>query len=101
MIKVIEINPANGEVPQLFDSGSRFDMREDRRLRLKGERDESSEAMSLVLEVAKLPEMINALLERFDVPVKHRGCAAASHLVPDAVDIQPFLSAFLSAAKFV
>src|SRR2546423_3913558 len=45
--------------------------------------------------------MIHALLEGFDVPVKHRAGAASTHFVPDAMDIQPFLGAFLSATKFV
>src|SRR2546421_236370 len=45
--------------------------------------------------------MIDALFDRFDVAVKHGAGAAAAHVVPDAVDIEPFRRALLTAAKFV
>ena len=76
-------------------------MGENCRLGLEREGDEAGEPMRFILKLAKLPEVIDALLERFDMTVEHRGRAASSHVVPDAVHIQPFGRALLPSAKLV
>src|SRR5436190_23080730 len=45
--------------------------------------------------------MIDALFERLNVPVKHRTGAAAAHLMPDAMHLEPFLGRFFAPANFV
>ena len=39
--------------------------------------------------------------KRFDLPVKHRACAAAAHRMPGAMDVEPFGGGFLAAANLV
>src|SRR2546423_13538193 len=43
--------------------------------------------------------MIDALLECFNVAVKHRASAAAAHSMPGAMNIQPFLGGFFAATN--
>src|SRR5215467_13556446 len=45
--------------------------------------------------------MIDALSERLDVTIEHRAGAAATHLMPDAMDIEPFGSCFFAATDLV
>src|SRR2546423_10274779 len=45
--------------------------------------------------------MIDPLLESFDVTVEHGAGAAPAHLVPDAMNIEPFCGTLLAAANLV
>src|ERR1700757_1799602 len=45
--------------------------------------------------------MIDALSERLDVTIEHRASAAATHLMPDAMDIEPFGSCFFATTDLV
>ena len=76
-------------------------MGQDGGIRLEGERDEAGEPVGFILQFPELAEMIDAVLESFDMTVEHRAGAAASHVVPNAVDIEPFLGALLAPAEFV
>jgi hypothetical protein len=101
VIEVIEINPAHRQVAKLLDGCGRLHVRENGRLRLEGERNEASEPAGFILHLPQLAEVVDALLERLDMPVEHGAGAAATHLVPDPMDIEPFGGAFLAAAKLV
>ena len=76
-------------------------MGEHRRLRFEGERNEAGKAAGFVLQLAQLAQMIDALLERLDVAVEHRAGAAAAHLMPGAMHLEPFLGGFFAAADLV
>src|SRR5438105_4849560 len=67
-------------------------------LRLEGKWNKSSEATGFILQLPQLPQMVDALSQRFDVSVKHRTRAPAAHAVPNPMNIEPFGSGFLSAA---
>ena len=41
------------------------------------------------------------MLDLLDVSVEHRAGAAASHLVPGAVDLEPFRGSLLAPAQFL
>src|SRR2546421_4089557 len=101
MIEVIEVDPAHREIAQLFHRRGRFQMRENGRVRLERERNEAGESTGLILQFTKLAKMIDALLERFDVAIKHGAGAAAAHVVPDAVNVEPLRGALFPPAKFV
>src|SRR5437764_1694767 len=93
MIEVIEINAAARQVAKLLDGRGGFYVGEDGGLRFKGEWDEPGESMRLVLQLAEQAQMLHPLLERLDMTVEHGARAAAPHLVPDAMHIEPFFRA--------
>src|ERR1051326_1559046 len=101
MIDIIEVNTTDCEITKLLDRRRAFDVSEHCRLWFKSERNESAESARFVLELAKLPQMIDPLLERFDVAVKHRAGTATAHLMPRPVHFQPFLGRFLAPANSV
>src|SRR3981081_3151066 len=101
MVDVIKIDAADGKIAKLFESRRRLDVCKDGGLRLESEWDEAGEAASFVLELAQLAQMINTLLERFDVTVKHCARAMAAHCVPGAMHVEPFLRSFFAAANFI
>ena len=70
----------------------RRQMRVERVLRMKRQRDETLEAAGLVLQFAQSDQMIHAFFERLDVTVKHRRVRTNSHLVDSPRDFQPSLS---------
>ena len=45
--------------------------------------------------------MVHTLFERFDMAKEHRAGRATAHLVPNPVDLQPFLRAFFAPAKLI
>src|ERR1700736_1810682 len=99
MIDIIEINPAHGEVTQLLDGRSAFDVSEHSRLRFKRERNKAAKAYRFVLKLTELSQMVDAMFERLDVAVEHRASAATAHPMPDPMDIEPFLGRLLTAAN--
>src|SRR5438128_972306 len=98
MIDVIEINAADGEVTKLLNRGGGFDVRQDRGLRFERKRNKTGETAGLILQFAQFAQMVNAMSQGLDVPVEHGAGAAAAHLVPSAVNIEPFRGRFFSAA---
>src|SRR4051812_30248402 len=71
MVDVIQINPAYREVTQLFNGRRGLDVRKDGRLWFESEWNEAGEAAGLVLELSKLPQMIDSLRQRLDMAVEH------------------------------
>ena len=45
--------------------------------------------------------MIDTLLQRLHMTIKHGRRAAPAHPVPDAMDLKPLLRAFFPAANFI
>src|SRR5229473_4426014 len=76
-------------------------MGENSRLRLKRERNKSSEAAGLILQFTQLAEMIDAMCMGFHMAVKHGARAAPAHLMPDAVNIEPLRSGFFTATNLI
>jgi hypothetical protein len=70
-------------------------------LRLVGEGDERGEAVRFVLQLAQAAQVVDAVRHGLDVAVEHGAGAALAHLVPGAMDLEPFLGAFLAAANLV
>src|ERR1700731_541175 len=99
MIDVIEINAADGEIAKLLNRGRAFDMSQHCRLGLEGERDKAAEAGGFILKLAKLSQMIDTLLEGFNVAIKHGASAATTHPMPGPVNVEPFLGGFFAAAN--
>src|ERR1043166_7205742 len=99
VVDIIEINPTDGEIAQLFNRRGAFDVSEHGCLRLECERNKTAETAGFILELAQLPQMIDALFESLDMTVKHRAGAAAAHFVPGAMNIEPFLGRFFAAAN--
>src|SRR5262245_58719364 len=66
--------------------------------RIKREWDEALKTVRLVLLLAKLDEMIDAIFNRLDVPVKHRRIRFQSRGVKFSLQLEPALGiAFVSA----
>ena len=101
MIDVIQIDPAEREIAQLFNRRGAFDMSEHGRLRFKRKRNETAEAAGFILQFAQLAQVIDALFECFDVTVEHRAGAASAHAMPGPVNIEPFLSGLFATADLV
>src|SRR5437868_3065740 len=76
-------------------------MRQHGCLRLKRKRDKAGETSGFILQFAKLTQVIDPLLQRFDVTVEHRTRTAAAHSVPCPVSIEPFLGRLLAAANLI
>ena len=70
-------------------------------VRFVGERHERGEAVRFVLQFAQPAQVVDPLRRRLDVAVEHRAGAPLAHLVPGAVDFEPFLGALLAAANLV
>ena len=64
-------------------------MRENGGLRLKGKGNETGEPASFILELAQLPQMIDPMGQGFNMAVEHGAGAAAAHLMPGAMDLEP------------
>src|SRR5437773_4987228 len=101
MVDVIQINAADGEITKLLKRRHAFYVREHRGLRFEGKRDKTGKATGLVLQLAELAQMIDAMSRRFDVPVEHGTRATAAHFVPGAMNIEPFGSGFFPTANCV
>jgi len=63
MIDVIEINAADSKIAKLLNAEAGLTVREHRSLRFEGERDKSGEPVGLILQLAQLAQVINALSE--------------------------------------
>src|SRR5262245_44369656 len=103
VVDIVEINTAHCEVTQLLKRGGALDVGENPvRLRwLECKRNKPREPAGLILQLPQLAQMISAMGKRFDVSVKHRACAAATHRMPGAMHVEPFSGRFLSAADLV
>src|SRR5580704_8321235 len=101
MIDVIEINPTDGEIPQLFDGRGAFDVSEHGRLRFERKWNKAAEPTGFILKPPKLPQMVDAMFERLNVTIEHRAGAAPTHLMPGSVDIKPFFGRLLPTANAV
>src|SRR5205807_8246320 len=76
MVDVIEVNAADCEIAKLLNRGRAFDMGKNCRLRLESAWNKPATPAGFVLKLTKLPQMIDALLKRFYVTIKHAGPAA-------------------------
>ncbi len=101
MVDVIEVNATDGQITKLLNRRSRLYVREHGRLRFESKWNKPGEATGLILQLAQLVQMIDAMRERLDVPVKHGAGASATHFVPGPVDVEPFGSGFLAATDFI
>src|ERR1043166_2877136 len=45
--------------------------------------------------------MIDSMLDRLNMSIEHCSSASSTHSMPDAMNIQPFLSAFLSTTDLI
>src|ERR1700730_4178026 len=99
MIDVIQINSADCEIAKLIDGRSTFDVSEHGGLWFKRERDEAAKAARFILKLPKLSQMVDALLESFDVAVEHRARAAATQSVPNSMNVEPFFGGFFAATN--
>jgi len=97
VIEVVQISPAYGQRAQRVEARGRMLDGDRVVLRLVGQRDESNEPARLVLKRAKLPQVVHAVGERFDVAEEHRAGAAPAHAMPGAVHVEVFLGALLPA----
>src|SRR6516225_5106847 len=72
-----------------------------RGLRYEGERNKPGKSACLILEFAQLPQVIDSLLDRFDMSKQHRAGTAPPHFMPDSVYLFPFFGSFLAAADLI
>src|SRR5947207_2704346 len=86
--EVIEVNAADRDRAQGIVTGGRNTYGDFVVVRLIGERDKSGEAACLRLKVAQLPEMIDPVCQRLDMPKEHGASAAPAHLMPGPVHVQ-------------
>ena len=101
MLDVVQVNAANRQIAKLLKRGSWFYVRKYSGLRFESKGNEPGKPAGFVLQFAELSQMIDALRKRFDMPVEHGACAAAAHLMPRPVDVEPFLGSFFPTANLV
>src|SRR4051812_22043427 len=65
------------------------------------EGNEAGETAGLVLQLTEPPQMLNPMSIRFDMPEKHRRSAAHTHVVPQPMHLEPFISALLATADLL
>ena len=71
------------------------------RFRHESKRDKAGKTAGFILQLAKLAQVIDPLLNGLDVPKQHGASAATTHLVPDSMDFLPFFGGFFPAANLV
>jgi len=101
MLDVVQVNAADGKIAKLLKRGSWLYVREHGGLRFESKGNEPGKTAGLVLQLAQLAQMIDALGQRFNVSVEHGARAAAAHLMPRPMDVEPFLGGFFPAANLV
>src|SRR6266571_9422484 len=101
MLDVVQVNAANRQIAKLLKRGSGFYVRKDSCLRFESKGNEPGKTAGLILQLAQLAQMIDALSKRFDVSVEHCARAAAAHSMPRPMDVEPFLGSFFPAANLV
>ena len=82
VIEVIEVDPTDGQVAKLIQTGSRFDVLQLGRFRHESKRNKPGKSPGFILQLTKLSQMINAMFNGFDVPEEHCASAASTHLMP-------------------
>src|SRR5436190_19166694 len=101
MVNVIEVNATDGKIAKLLERRSRFDVSEHGCLRFKSKRNESGKAPCFILQFAQLPQVVDPLWQRLNVSIEHRASAAATHIVPGPMNIQPFRGAFFAVTNLI
>lgn len=103
VVDVVEVNAAHREIAQLLKCGSALDVAKYSvgLCWLECKRNKSSKPAGVILQLTQLAQMISPMRKRFDLPVKHRACAAAAHRMPGAMHFEPFGGGFLAAANLV
>ena len=96
VVDVVEVEAGNGDGPQLVIPAGRVLDGHPVVVGLIGQGDEARESAAAVLLAPQLVQVIHAVFQRLDVAVEHGAGAAASQLVPGAVDAQVLLAAFLA-----
>src|SRR5258708_2188494 len=96
VLEIVEEEPADGEIPEVIETGRRRPLPSelDSKLvvvRVISERNVGEEAVGLVLEIAKHREMLNSVLNGLDVSVKHRAVRSNPEPVRGPMDIDPVL----------
>lgn len=94
---IIEVEAADGEGAEGVGAGGGAADIELVIFGLVGEGDEAGEALGLVLQLAEVVEVIDAVFERFEVAVEHGAGATTAELVPLLVEVEPFLGGFFAA----
>jgi hypothetical protein len=82
VVEVIEIDSTDGQVAKLIQTGGRFDVLQLGCFRDESKRDKPGKSPGFILQLAQLPQMIDAMLNGFDVPEEHCAGAAPAHLMP-------------------
>ena len=88
---VVEIEPGDGLRPEVFERTGRRDVPQVGVLRLQRPADEGGEAVGFVLQLPQAVQGFDALGQGFYVAEHHGGGGTAAELVPDAVDLEPFV----------
>ena len=101
MVDVVQIDAADSKIAQLLERRRGFDVGENRGLWFESEWHKAGEAAGFILQLAKLPQMIDAVGECLDVAVEHGAGAAAPHVVPGAMDLEPFFCALIASTNLI
>src|SRR5436190_15187859 len=99
MVEVIEVNPTHRNGPKRVEPARGVFDGDFVVFRMIGQRNEADEATRLILKVAKAVKVVDAVAQGFDMPVEHGTCAAPSHAVPGAMNVQILLGGFLAAGN--
>src|SRR5713226_533750 len=93
VLEIVEYQPRRGDVAQIGVTGRLRNERERGVVRMKSKRDKRHKAMRLVLQLAQLDEVIDALFFRFHVPVEHRRVGTQPDFMRLPRNIEPHLPA--------
>src|SRR5262245_39922020 len=103
VVDVVEVNTAHSEITQLLKCRGALDVGENSMglRRFERKRNKPGKTASLILPLSQVPASISPMSERFDVSIKHRAGAAATHRMPGAMYVEPFVGGFFPAADLV
>ncbi len=89
VVEVVEHQTGDGDCFEVVDGVGAGERREGGARRVEGERNEALEAAGLVLLLAEADEVVDAVFDRFDVAVEHRGVGLEAGLVNFARKLEP------------
>ncbi len=101
VIEIIEQQARYGDVAEVGVARGLGNVREPGVIGMEGQRDEGDEAVGLVLQLAELEQVVDALFFGFHVTIEHGGIGAQADFVGLARDAEPHLAAdFVVANNF-
>ena len=97
VVEVVEVQPRDGERAQHVETGRRVLDRDLVVVRLIRQRNEAGKTTGFILQLPKLPHMVDTIQKRLEVAKQHRASAPAAECMPRAMHVEVLFSRLLAA----